>query len=76
MKGQTKSWMEKDVERHFCPSCGSTLFSVGPGEIEMRIGVFDEAPTDLTPTYELWVGRREKWIRMEGDMRQFSGNRT
>ena len=42
----------------------------------MRIGVFDEAPTDLAPTYELWVGRREKWIRMEGDMRQFPGNRT
>jgi hypothetical protein len=33
-------------------------------------------PTDLAPTYELWVGRREKWLRVVTDTEQFPGNRT
>jgi hypothetical protein len=31
-------------------------------EIEVHFGVFEPAPTDLTPTYELWVVQREKWL--------------
>jgi hypothetical protein len=40
------------------------LFGVpfGAGEIEIRLGALDDAPTDLVPTYELWVVRRERWL--------------
>ena len=76
VRGDTASWKDMDVPRHFCPSCGSTMFSLGPGEIEMRIGVFDIVPTDLVPTYELWAGRREKWVHVRTQTEKFPGNRT
>jgi hypothetical protein len=76
--GDTASWKAKTDARHFCPCCGSTLFGVsdGTGEIEIRLGAFDVAPTDLAPTYELWVGRREKWFQVITRTEQFPGNRT
>ncbi len=46
----------------------------GTGEIEVMLAAFDVAPTDLTPTYELWVGRRERWLHSMGE--QFAGDRT
>jgi hypothetical protein len=52
-------------QRHFCPTCGARIFAIDstePGEIELRLGAFDAAPTDLSPTYETWIGRREPWL--------------
>ncbi len=49
--------------RGFCPTCGSRLFDRGGEETEIRIGSLDEAPNGLEPTYELWVKRREPWLR-------------
>jgi len=62
--GSTASWKGATDDRYFCPACGSALFgsSDGAGEIEIRLGAFDEAPTDLAPTYELWAIRRETWL--------------
>ena len=48
--------------RTFCPSCGSRLFNPGEPEMEIRAGTLDQAPTDLAPTYEIWVRRREPWL--------------
>jgi hypothetical protein len=61
--GETHSWKQTTDYRHFCPKCGSTLFGTRNGdiEVEVRLGCFDEAPTDLTPAYELWTIRREHW---------------
>ncbi len=47
--------------RHFCPSCGSSVFSQTADEIEINLGSLDE-PDQLVPTYELWTIRREKWL--------------
>jgi hypothetical protein len=47
--------------RHFCPTCGSSLFSRGDDEIEIHAGCLD-APNQVTPTYENWVIRREDWL--------------
>jgi hypothetical protein len=52
--------------RHFCPTCGSSLFarSVFDGsgdEIEVHLGCLD-VPSRLVPTYESWVIRREHWL--------------
>ena len=40
--------------RHFCPTCGSSLFDRVGDEFELQIGSLD-APNQLKPTYESWV---------------------
>jgi len=47
--------------RHFCPSCGSSVFARSDDEIEVGLGSLDE-PNQLVPTYELWTIRREAWL--------------
>lgn len=47
--------------RHFCPRCGSSVFSRLADEIEVHLGALDE-PDQLTPTYECWTVRREGWL--------------
>ena len=47
--------------RHFCPTCGSSVFSQTGDEVEVHLGALDE-PSRFTPTYELWIGRREAWL--------------
>lgn len=47
--------------RHFCPVCGSALFGRSGDEIEVHVGCLD-APSQLRPTYESWVVRREDWL--------------
>lgn len=47
--------------RHFCPRCGSSVFSQTGDEIEVNLGALD-APNQFTPTYELWTLRREAWL--------------
>jgi len=48
--------------RSFCSECGSRLFALSDTEAEIKLGTLDDAPTDLTPTYELWIRRREPWL--------------
>ena len=61
--------------QHFCPRCGSRLFSVDDHEAEIKLGVLSEAPTTFVPSYELWVKRREPWLRpIEGAV-QYEENR-
>lgn len=47
--------------RHFCPRCGSSVFSVSDDEVEVHVGAFD-APDQVRPSYELWTIRRETWL--------------
>lgn len=47
--------------RHFCPTCGSSVFARAAGEIEVHLGALD-APDQLMPTYENWTVRRESWL--------------
>ncbi len=69
--GETIDW----EGREFCPACGSRLFSVDDKEVEIKLGALDEAPTTLTPTYELWVKRREAWLQPVADTEQFEEDR-
>ncbi len=48
--------------REFCPRCGSRVFALGKGEVEIKLGVLSEAPTRLRPSYEVWTKRREPWL--------------
>ncbi|MGN6621952.1 MAG: GFA family protein [Sphingomonas sp.] len=47
--------------RHFCPTCGSSVFARFGDEIEVHLGTLD-APSQLVPTYENWTVRREAWL--------------
>lgn len=47
--------------RHFCPRCGSSVFTRFGDEIEVHLGALD-APDQLTPSYECWTARREAWL--------------
>jgi len=57
VQGETRSY----AGRHFCPACGSSVFSRSGGEIEVNLGSLD-APDQFTPSYELWTERREPWL--------------
>lgn len=47
--------------RHFCPACGSSVYSQSGDEIEVHLGTLDE-PGRFIPSYELWTIRREPWL--------------
>lgn len=47
--------------RHFCPTCGSSVFARSAGEVELHLGALD-APDRFAPDYELWTLRREAWL--------------
>lgn len=57
IQGETHSY----GERHFCPRCGSSVFSHTEDETLVNLGALD-APNQLVPTYELWTVRRESWL--------------
>jgi hypothetical protein len=78
IQGDTRSWKDATVVRHFCPSCGSPLFgaSDGGGEIAIGLGILDVAPTGLVPTYELFAVRRETWVEVVPQTERFAGHRT
>ncbi|MFZ7090038.1 GFA family protein [Primorskyibacter sp. 2E233] len=60
--------------RVFCPICGSSVFSRSEGELELHLGSLD-APDQFTPTYELWVTRREAWLPPFPETERFDRNR-
>jgi hypothetical protein len=61
--------------RHFCPRCGAELFSADDREAEIKLGILSEAPTPFVPSYELWIKRREPWLRPIEGAEQYEENR-
>jgi hypothetical protein len=57
--------------RSFCPVCGSRLFNLHHGDVEVRIGSLDGAPTGLVPVQEGWTRRREPWLHAIAGAGQF-----
>ena len=55
--GETRSYRG----RHFCPTCGSSVFARSGDEIEVHLGVLDN-PDALPPDYEVWTLRRAAWL--------------
>jgi hypothetical protein len=48
--------------RSFCPACGGRLFCLSEKKAEVRVGSLDDAPTDVVPSHEVWIKRRENWL--------------
>ncbi|HEY8564759.1 MAG TPA: GFA family protein [Beijerinckiaceae bacterium] len=57
IQGETRDYKG----RHFCPTCGSSVFASEGDEVEVSLGALD-APDQFTPTYESWILRRESWL--------------
>jgi len=57
IEGETRDY----AHRHFCPTCGSSVFARNGDEVEVYLGSLD-APDQLMPTYESWIVRRESWL--------------
>lgn len=61
-------------DRHFCPNCGSPVFSRSGDEVEVNLGSLDQ-PDQFVPTYELWTIRRESWLPPFPGMTQYARDR-
>ena len=70
VQGETREFKR----RHFCPRCGSSVFSRWEDEVELHLGALDE-PGQLTPTYECWTVRREPWLPPFPGARLYQHNR-
>jgi hypothetical protein len=68
--GETRAYKSK----HFCPTCGSPLFDLWPGEIELHLGCLDTT-SQLKPTYEGWMVRREAWLPPFDVVHRYEHNR-
>ena len=55
--GETRAYQG----RHFCPTCGSSVFNRFDDEVELHLGALDDIDL-FQPTYECWTIRREAWL--------------
>lgn len=53
----------------------SAPISLSATEAELKLGLLPQAPTALVPSYELWVKRREPWLRPIPGAEQFDEDR-
>lgn len=60
--------------RHFCPTCGSSVYAVFGDELDVHLGILDQ-PDQFVPDYELWTVRRESWLPSFANTRCYTGNR-
>lgn len=60
--------------RHFCITCGSSIFAISDEEVELHLGALDN-PDAFRPSYELWVSRRESWLPEFPHVQSFSKDR-
>lgn len=51
------------VERQFCPTCGSPLFTIGNRSVWIRAGSLDNAES-LKPTREIWKEMEMPWAHI------------
>ena len=70
ISGETHSY----EGRHFCPTCGASVFDRTGDEIELHLGSID-SPDQLTPTYECWTIRRVSWLPPVPGTKQHDRNR-
>ena len=69
ISGETGSFSKqsdagKSVERVFCPSCGSPMFTrveSAPGMIFVKASTLDEA-RDYAPQMHIWASGKQHWV--------------
>ena len=59
----------------FCPNCGSGVTNASeadPGIVVVLAGTLDD-PSRFNPTAELFCGRAQAWLRLDGQRHRFPG---
>lgn len=62
-----------DVETHFCPHCGSTVFfklAKRPDLIGVAVGAISE-PVSSAPMWSIWEEVKHPWVDIPGDVKHF-----
>tara|TARA_R110000765_G_scaffold50045_10_gene101695 strand:- start:12706 stop:13119 length:414 start_codon:yes stop_codon:yes gene_type:complete len=65
-----------NLERCFCPECGSALFShqpATPGITVIKAGTFDDT-TWLRPQLHIWCNSAQSWVEIPKSLPHFAGN--
>ena len=66
-----------ELTRHFCPQCGSPLFTSSPKHPEyvyVKAGTLDD-PTAVRPTHQSWVASAVSWSQIDRDIESFTKGR-
>ncbi len=57
-----------DLERGFCPTCGTTLFGArkSAATIGLNLGSLDDPEACPAPTLQVWTSSKQDWVHLEG----------
>jgi hypothetical protein len=73
-KGFTKTGDSgNELTRHFCPDCGSPLFTSSPGHpdrVYVKAGAFDD-PALIQPAYQSWTRSSAPWATIEPGLQSY-----
>ena len=83
LKGETKTHSVKAVSgntvtRHFCPECGTPMFSeisAAPGLKIIKVGTLDD-PSQFTPQMSVWTSSAQPWSLVHADIPKFEKDPT
>jgi len=75
VEGETKAYASSEHgRRHFCPTCGTTLFYtnevVFPGQTDVQICTLDD-PDAIPPTAQIQVAERIGWMERAHELPAF-----
>jgi hypothetical protein len=81
--GAAKSFTKRgdsgaELTRHFCPECGSPLFTNSqrhPEYIYVKAGAFDD-PLIVRPEFQCWTRSRVAWAFIPNDLPDYEKGRT
>ena len=66
----------KNINRYFCPNCGSPLYSapeVMPGMIFLKAGTLDDTSW-VKPDINMWCATAQPWVVIDESLPIFPGN--
>jgi len=64
----------RELTRHFCPECGSPLFTSAPkhpDHVYVKAGTLDD-PSIVEPAQQNWVVSAVPWSQIGSDLRSFA----
>jgi hypothetical protein len=83
LTGRLKSYSKvsdggSEITRHFCPECGSPVFTSSPRHPEfifLKAGLLDDAAA-IEPVQQMWVQSRVAWAVIGPELTAFARGRT
>jgi hypothetical protein len=81
LHGETRGYVVKgsadlSVDRHFCPDCGTPIFSrllEMPDLLFMKVGSLDD-PDAVEPSGHIWCDSMVGWLRLGDTLERLPGN--